>query len=218
LWKVNEMSNFEALIDDLAGDAAPVRRQSTRIGRLTLTAIAVTTFGIVFLAYGFRSDIMASAPAPILMVALGLMAILAIAAGASAVRMAKPQVGAAASGAPWALASLMLLPTIAFMEMAAHPDAIGGLALAPGLACLGFGLTAGLASLLFLTLRLRQGAPVMIGRASWLAGLAAGSIGALAVTLECPHDALAHLGIWHAAIPLVAAGLARLLLPPFLRW
>jgi hypothetical protein len=217
-WKVNEMTDFDALIDELAEGAAPVPLRSTRSGRIALAAIAAATLVVVFLIDGFRADVTAARPAPMLSVALGLMLILAIAAGASAVRMARPQVGAAASGAPWALAALLLLPAIALISIAADSSQIAGLAFAPGVRCLAFGLVAGLASLAFLILWLRQGAPVAPERASWLAGLAAGAVGAIAVTLECQRDALAHLGVWHVAVPLVAAGVTRLVLPRFLRW
>jgi len=218
LWKVNEMTDFDALIDELAESAAPVRPRSTRAGRLALAAVAAATLAIVFVTYGFRADVMAAKAGPLLGIAIGLMALLAVAAGASAVRMARPQVGAPASGAPWALAALLLLPVLALAGIAAQPDRITGLAIGPGLRCLGFGLVGGLGALAFLVAWLRRGAPVAPERASWLAGLAAGAIGALAVTLECPEDAFAHLGVWHVAVPLVTAGAARLVLPGFLRW
>jgi len=212
------MTDFDALIDELAGEAAPVRPRTTRTGRLALAVVAAATLAIVFLAYGFRADVMAAAPAPLIGIAAGLMLLLALAAGASAVRMARPQVGAPTSGAPWALAALLLLPVLALAGIVAEPDRIVGLAVGPGLRCLIFGLVAGLGALTFLVFWLRRGAPVAPERASWLTGLAAGAIGALAVTLECPQDGFAHFGIWHVAVPLVAAGAARLLLPRFLRW
>jgi len=212
------MTDFDALIDDLAEDATPVRVRSTRAGRLELAAVAAATLALVFLTYGFRADVRAAEPAPLLGIAAGLMLLLAVAAGASAVRMARPQVGAPASGAPWVLAALLLLPAIAIAGIATEPDRIAGLAVGPGLRCLAFGLIGGLGALAYLVAWLRRGAPVAPERASWLAGLAAGAIGALAVTLECPQDAFAHLGAWHVAVPLVAAGAVRLILPRFLRW
>jgi hypothetical protein len=212
------MTDFDALIDELAEGAAPVRPRSTRAGRLELAGVAAATLAIVYFAYGFRADVVAAEPGPLLGVAIGLMTLLAVAAGASAVRIARPQVGAPASGAPWALAALLLLPILALAGIAAQPDRIAGLAVGPGLRCLIFGFVAGLGALAFLVAWLRRGAPVAPERASWLAGLAAGAIGALAVTLECPQNGFAHFGVWHVAVPLVAAGAARLLLPRVLRW
>ena len=212
------MTNFNRLIDMLASDAMPVRRQSIRIGRMSLATIAAATFAVVFVTHGFRTDIMAGTPAPIVGLGAGLMLILAMAAGAGAIRMARPQVGAPGSGAPWAFATLLLLPMLAIAGIAAKPELSSGLESESGLRCLAFGITAGAASLAFLAVWLRRGAPVAPQRAAWLAGLASGAIGALAVTLECPHNELAHLGIWHVAAVLVTAVTARLLLPRLLRW
>ncbi len=212
------MTDFDTLIDRLATDAVPVRRQSTKSGRLLLAAIATVTLTAVYATYGFRADIIGGSPSPVVGLAAGLMLILAAAAGAGAVRMARPQVGAASSGAPWALAALLLLPALALAGIAARPQLSSGLAADSGLRCLTFGIVAGMASLAFLTMWLRRGAPVAPQRAAWLAGLASGAIGALAVTLECPHDELAHLGVWHVAVVLVVGGGAGLLLPRLLRW
>ena len=212
------MTDLDTLIDDLAGMAAPVRRQSAGLGRLAMAAIAVATLALVYLIYGFRADVMTAQPTPMWSVAAGLMLILAVAAGTSAVRMARPQVGAPGSGAPWALAALLLLPAIALAGILEDPDRVAGLAIGPGLRCLTLGLVAALGTLAFLVAWLKRGAPVSPGRAAWLAGLAAGAVGALAVTLECPQDALAHVGVWHVGVPLVAGGIAWLLLPRFLRW
>lgn len=212
------MTDFGTLIDELASGAQPVRRQSTLSGRILLAGIAAATIVAVFATYGFRADIVAGSPTPMVGVAIGLMLILVVAAGAGAVRMARPQVGAASSGAQWALAALLLLPVLAIAGIAARPELASGLESESGLRCLTFGVMAGAASLAFLTLWLRRGAPVAPQRAAWLAGLASGAIGALAVTLECPHNELAHLGIWHVAAVLVTAVTARLLLPRLLRW
>lgn len=212
------MTDFDRLIDTLANDALPVHRQSTRSGRAMLAIVAAATIAAVYAAYGFRADIMAGTPAPMIGLGAGLMAILALAAGASAIRMARPQVGAPSSGAPWALATLMLLPVLAIAGIAARPQLAAGLESESGLRCLAFGVMAGAASLAYLTIWLLRGAPVAPGRAVWLAGLASGAIGALAVTLECPHDELAHLGIWHVAAVLVTAATARLMLSRLLSW
>ena len=91
------MTNFDKLIDTLASDAPPVQRQSTGSGRAMLAIVAAATIAAVFATYGFRADIMAGTPAPMIGLGAGLMLILAMAAGAGAIRMARPQVGAASS-------------------------------------------------------------------------------------------------------------------------
>lgn len=215
---MTDMTDFDSLIDKLASNAVPVRARSVRTGRLALAALSVATLLAVLGTYGFRSDVLTGELPPMRALASGLMLLLACAAGGSAIRMARPQVGAASSGAPWALAALLLIPAIALAGIIAHPAELAGLAAGPGLRCLGFGLGAGFAAFVFLVIWLRRGAPVAPERAAWLAGLAAGAVGAFAVTLECPANSLVHIGVWHVAVPLVAGAAARLVLPRFLHW
>ena len=73
-------------------------------------------------------------------------------------------------------------------------------------------------SMLLLVGWLQRGAPVAPERASWLVGVASGAIGAFAITLECPADAIVHVGVWHVGIVLVAGLIGRLAVPPLLRW
>lgn len=210
--------DLDTLIDNLAAEARPVRPQSSRLGRLVLSAVAAASTAGVYALYGFRHDVLRMQPSPILAIALGMILLLAIAAGSSAVRMARPQVGAAPSGAPWALAALLLLPASVMALIAAQPAFAAGLDPSEGIRCLAVGLAASASSLVFLAIWLKRGAPVSPERASWLAGLCAGAIGAFAVTLECPDNDLAHLAIWHVAVVIAVAGSARLALPPLLRW
>lgn len=212
------MTNLDKLIDSLAQEAVPVRPQSAWTGRILLGLVGLATVAVTFLLFGLRDDVARLAPAPAIALAAGLMALVAVAAGVNAVRMARPQVGSQSSGPAWALAALMVVPAVALIGIAADPARIAGLSPDTGLFCLVLGLLAGTATIGFLYWWQRRGAPVQPERAAWFAGLAGGAVGALAVTLECPLDSLAHVGVWHvAAVPL--SGLAaRLILPRFLRW
>lgn len=210
------MNKHDALIERLAKDASPVRTLATGDARFALSVIAAATVATIGLLFGFRADLMHGDAAPILLVELGLLGLLAAAAGMTVTRMARPQVGAPPSGAPWALAALMMLPVITLAGIIADPRLAAGLAVGSGLRCLALGLVAAGGALGFLFLWLKRGAPVAAQRASLLAGLAAGSIGAIAVAVECPYDS--HLGVWHVAVVLAAGGLARIVLPRFLRW
>lgn len=212
------MTDHEDLIDQLADGAVAIRPQTSAMGRWWLVAVSAATLAIVYAIFGFRQDVLTGQPAPMLGVTSGLLILLAAAAGAGAVRMARPQVGAPHSGASWVLAALALLPIIAVFGVLTHPDLRVGLDMHWGLRCLRLGLVAGLGTFAFLAIWLRQGAPVSPGPASWLTGLAAGAVGALANSLECHQDSLAHLAVWHlAAVPLAAIA-GRLILPRFLRW
>lgn len=212
------MREFDELIDRLADDAVAVKPMRTGVGRAMLAAVAVTTIVLVEWAKGLRSDVAAMSPQPILAVSLGLFAILAIAAGTSAVRMARPQVGAMQSGALWALATMLLLPLAAIIALAANPTLTSGLEPHQGMRCLTIGLVAGSGTLAMLGLWLRNGAPVAVERSAWFAGLAAGAVGAIANSLDCPIDAITHLGIWHVSEVIVGGLIGRVILPPLVRW
>ena len=212
------MNKLNDLIDSLAREAVPVRPQSSSLGRALLGLVGIATIAVTYLLFGVREDVAGLGPAPVIAVAAGLMALVAVAAGVSAIRVARPQVGAQSSGPSWALAALLVVPAVALAGAAADPERLTGLSLEYGLRCLVVGLVAGTATIAFLYFWQRRGAPVQPERAAWLAGIAGGAVGAFAVTLECPLDSLAHVGVWHvAAVPL--SGLAaRLVLPRFLRW
>lgn len=212
------MTSIDTLIDRLAEDSRPVRPRSVAKAASGLGAVALMTLVAVAALLGLRSDVASLAPQPLIVISSGLIVIVAAAAGFGAVRSARPQVGAPPSGARWALAALLVLPLAALIGVAVEPSQTFGLDPVAGVFCLTLGVVAGLATLTFLTLWQRGGAPVKPERAAWLAGLASGAVGALAVTIECPIDSFAHIGVWHvAAVPL--SGLAaRLLLPPLLRW
>lgn len=215
---MSSMPNLDALIDDLVDNAAPVRPQSATGGRLALLAVALASLAALALLMGLREDVMRLAPGTEVALAGGLMALLALAAGTTAVRMARPQVGAPSSGAPWALAALLLLPAVALAGIAAQPAGLAILSASLGTRCLFVGLASGTATIGFLGWWLRRGAPVRPESAGWLSGLAGGAVGALAVTLECPFDGLAHIGIWHVAAVPLAGFVGRVLLPPLIRW
>lgn len=212
------MTDHDELIHRLADRAIAIRPRTNLAGRVLLAAVGAVTIAIVYMTLGFRHDVIVGQPAPMLGVTSGLLLLLAAAAGAGAVRMARPQVGAPTSGAPWVLAALLLVPLVALFGIATQPALVGGFDMHQGLRCLALGLVAGLGTFAFLAAWLKQGAAVSPERASWLVGLAAGATGALANSLECPQETLAHLAIWHVAAVPVAAVAARILLPRFLRW
>ncbi len=212
------MSNLDLLIDKLSQQLEPVRVHRGSTSRLILAATAAASISGIAVVYGLRGDVMTMRAPPLLMVAIGLMAILGCASGVQAVRMARPQVGAPTTGTPWLVAALGLLPLLALAALLTDPAAAVGLNSNSGIRCLVVGLASGLASLGFLTFWLRRGAPVAADRAAWLAGLSAGAIGAAAVTLECGRNEIAHLGLWHVAVVAVMAIAARVALPRLLRW
>ncbi|MEO7603128.1 MAG: DUF1109 domain-containing protein [Sphingomicrobium sp.] len=211
------MSDFNLLIDELTATMVPVRPLSLRRGAALFAAVAAISVAAGGLILGLRPDIVQLRPDDTVLMSIGLFAVLGLACAGTVVRMARPGVGRASDGWRWALAAMLVLPVVAAIEAILFPALRIGIGV-EGSICLARGLVAAVASAAAATWWLRRGAPVRIETASWLVGLGAGSVGALAVAISCPDDALAHIGLWHGAIIPVAGGLSRLVLPRFLRW
>lgn len=208
---------LDTLIDDLAQDAGPVRHLSLTRGRIVALA-ASALFVAAFLALlGLRPDLAAGRPAPLILLVAGLFALTAVAAGWAATRLARPAVGSGnQTGAFWLLGAILLLPAVSFVEALLG----NGISMDQGFGvrCLGWGLVASIITATALTHFLRRGAPVLPEKAGTLAGLSAGSIGALAVTLECSGTALSHLALWHVAVVALWTLAGRFALSRLLRW
>lgn len=202
------------LIDHLAEEGAAVRPLSLTEGRGLAATAGFATVAAFVGAFGFRDDIVAGHPQALPLVVASLFGLLAVAAGWSATRMARPAVGGSQGGALWVFAAVLLLPAISLIELASgeHMD------VAFGLRCLFWGIGASVITAVAMTMWLRRGAPVMPEKTGLLAGLTAGSVGALALTLECNGSALSHLAIFHVGIVAVWAVVGRTLIARALRW
>ncbi|QDP19945.1 NrsF family protein [Sphingomonas xanthus] len=207
---------IDALIDQLADDARPVRPQSVTVSRIGFGALSALTLMLVLGLLGVRADIASGAPSPVILLIAGLFAITAAAAGLAATRLARPEVGGRQGGAFWLVAAIALLPLISLVEYLLGNTA--GTSTALVLRCLLWGVLASSLTLALLGWTLRSGATVLPSRASWLAGIAAGAVGATAITLECPNGEMLHLAIGHVGIVAVSAWISRLVLPPLIRW
>lgn len=212
------MRNFDDLVEELAGDLQPVRPISPVRGRALVLATAIATCAIVLVTLGIRPDIAAGQPVPLVMIIAGLFTIVASAATWAATRAARPAVGAVQGSARWALATLLLLPAVAIVSIAVRPSLAAGLEPEAGLSCLASGLASSVLTGALLTWWVRRGAPANPARVGWLIGLTSGAIGALAITLECPHDALTHAGIWHVAVVLISAAFGRVVISRLISW
>ncbi|MBW0144725.1 NrsF family protein [Sphingomicrobium clamense] len=205
------------LIDTLADDLEPTSILSLTRGRIAAASVALaTTIGVVAL-YGIRPDLAAGRPAPLILVTAGLFLLTAIAAGWAATRLARPAVGSAnQTGALWLFGAILILPAVSAIELALGHGV--GINAEFGARCLTFGLIGSIFTASAITLFLRRGAPVLPEKAGLLTGLAAGSVGAFAVTLECSGTALAHLAIWHVGIVALWAAIGRWGVSRLLRW
>lgn len=212
------MPKLDHLIDNLVEELSPVRPVSPVAGQLLLGAVAAVSLVFAVTAWELGGAIESLRPSPATVISGGLFLLLGLAGGWAVTRMARPAIGRPSAGWRWAATAVAVLPATVILLALLGVSSRTGMSLVEGIGCLLRGLVAGTAVAATLTVWLRRGAPLRVHSAAWAIGLTAGSVGALAVALTCPDAAYTHIGLWHAAIVAVGGILARLLLPPFLRW
>lgn len=212
------MPTSDNLIDSLTTDLKPTRTISPGLARATLFCVALLTIATVGSLLGIRTDFMAGRPSSVPLMSELLILFAGSALAGALTAMARPAVGAIRNDWHWAAAALSVLPIAAVIAAAGDRSERAVMLARDGLFCLAIGTTASAASVVLLTLWMRRGAPSSPERAAWFIGIVAGSIGALAIGLVCPVDAIAHIGTWHVGIVMLAATASRLVLPPLLRW
>ncbi|MXO97214.1 DUF1109 family protein [Erythrobacter aquimaris] len=207
-----------SLIDDLAGDLAPVKPIRLTHGIALVALSAVATVVLVELLDGLWHGIVSGQASGVFFIANGMLGMVGAAAALAVLRMASPRVGNTHDGARWSSAMLALLPLTALLMLGA-----GGLVSALshdayGLDCFLAGAAFGLVTATTLVLWLRRGAPVSLNAAGTYTGIAAGAIGSFAYGLACPIDTIDHLGMWHIAPVGLMALVGRFAIPPLVRW
>lgn len=212
------MSETKHLIDQLTDELEPVRSVSPWLGRAMWVGLALATAAVLTSLLGMRPDFANGDPhsVPLISVLVVLCAGAVVAVAVTA--MARPAVGAQRASWQGAVAALAVLPAAAAVTAAGSATQRAAMMAGEGYFCLATGTLASLATIVALTLWLRRGAPTLPQRASWLVGIAGGTVGALAMAMVCPIDSIMHIGTWHAGIIAVAAAGSRLVLPRFLRW
>lgn len=206
-------------IDDLVAELSPVRRVAPAEAWAIVLAATVAAVLLVAGLFGLRGDVMAGHPADIVLLRGGTLLLLGCAALSGVVAAARPGVGHASHGWRWALAGALLFPAVAALIMVIEQRLpMGELTSPSGPWCLGISGVSALAIGTALTLWLRRGAPVALGRTGWLVGLAAGSFGAFAYSLHCPSATISYIGIWYTLAVGLSALAGRLIVPRFLRW
>ncbi|AWW75822.1 hypothetical protein CD351_15435 [Erythrobacter sp. KY5] len=214
----------EALIASLTEDVTPVKRVKPANGAM-LIGFATIVAAIVSIAiFEFWTGMVSGEASGFFWITNGLLMVLGAASTSALVASALPRVGTRANAPFWSAAMLAVMPVAALLTMfsieATHDHSASAFA-DPVLwyfECAAYGFSAGLLVATAAVMFLRQGAPVSIERASWLTGLAAGSLGSLAYGITCPLDTLSHVGIVHVLPVAISAVVARLVVPPLIRW
>lgn len=217
---MNEPTSRADLIAALADNSTPVRRVRPWEGTALIIAAAAAAAIGASAVYGFWHGMFAGEASPFFWLTNALLLLLGAASTVALVAGALPQVGPRPNAPVWACALLGAVPLAAVIELALTPHAHlhEGLADPDGLHCLISALAAGLVVGIAAVLFLRRGAPVALARQGWLTGLASGALGTLAFGMTCPLDGMVHLGLWHVLPVPVAAVIARVVVPPLVRW
>lgn len=206
-------------LDGLAEDLTPVR--PLRPGALMIAVGLLTLAGaaIVIAVLGFRDQHGATSADPEFLGRTALLIALGTASLHSAAAMARPQVGASQPAWRWILAVAMLVPAGAGVAaLVSRSPLADRMHMNNGVECLAYSIGMGLVIGGVLTWWLRRGAPTSPERAGTVVGLAAGSLGALAYSMHCPHNDILYIGSWYT-LAIGATTLAgRLCVPGLIRW
>ncbi len=208
------------IIDRLVSDLQPVRPRRAWRDALWLAALALVELALVVRLSAPRADIAAAITAPMFWWKLASCAGLAATGAAALFALLSPEARADA-GRRWmlgaaAVAGLVGVVLIGFTALPASVQMT--LDWREGLDCI---LRVEIYALPMATATVwlaRRAAPASPRAAALAAGLASAGWGALLFAWQCPHDDPLYVVVWYGLALAVGAGLARLVLPRFLRW
>lgn len=204
--------------DDLVAELKPVRPLRPAHALMFPVGVAAFVATAVAILLGPRADLLSLDPHPMFLIRAGVLLLLGLVTGLAAARMASPAVSRAGSSWLWVLAVAALFPLGALVALAGGNTAMAALFVPSALECLTMSIVGGAAVAVPMVLWLRRGAPTSPTRASWLTGVAAGSMGAFAYGFHCPFNDIAYIGLWYTLSVAAVALLARLVIPHLIRW
>lgn len=206
------------LIADLVADINVVAPLRVKHGILWVMAAMSFTVMAVIMMIGIRVDEAGTAHLVPLIIANGLLLILAVSAALTALAMATPYTGARRSAPKWALAMIAVLPVAAIVDIFVHGGESALWHDGHGLKCLLASLIASLPVMAALFAWVRQGAPAHPRLTAATIGTAGGAMGTIAYGLACPIGDVSHLFLWHIATPFVTTMVAAALFKRLLKW
>lgn len=214
--QVRDRSDF---VDQLVENLQPVRPLSAHWSSAAMLGLALVGFAAVAAVLGVRADLVAGQPNPVVLLRGGMLLVLGLVTTASAFALARPAVGR--QDRSWAGATAMAasVPAAALLFALLDPAAaLRAVWWSSAINCLFVSLSAALGFGAIIVAQLRRGAPVQLGRAGWVTGIAAGSLGVLVYSIHCPANHIAYIGLWYTLPIAISAVSARLIVPRLVRW
>jgi len=214
--------SIDETIAALVGDLAPVASLRPGLGMAAGFAATALAVLVVWLVMGFRADILAGHPAPIVIARASVL----LAAGTlmllAAVRAAVPgRADLCASLGGTLLLGLFPLGLMGLLLqgiMAGHTPSFAEVDGFGAVRCFAIAAVSGLLVGSALIVWMRRAAPTDLPRAGWLTGWSAGALGTFAYSLFCPASTLGFVTTVYPAAVLIVAALFRLAVPQLVRW
>ncbi|MDR7152692.1 hypothetical protein J2W49_004670 [Hydrogenophaga palleronii] len=208
------------LINELATGVAPVRPGA--IHRQLGSALAIgtaATVTIVASTYGVRSDLSAALLEPVMWFKLAYPLLLTLVAASLVWRLAVPGRQTRGLDWTWLTPALAVLAIGLFLLWQADPSQ--RLPLLLGQTWRSCALSIALVSapvLVGVLHALRRLGPTRLTQTGAIAGLLAGSVGAVAYALHCPEMSVPFIAMWNTLGIALMTGLGMWLGPRVLRW
>ena len=210
----------EQLIDMLSTNLEPVKREKT--GRMLAVAIlvgAAAAFGVMLLTVGLRPSAGGASDLGFLVLKLlFLLSLIGLGAGLLS-RLVRPGHDGrrllVLIFLPFVALGLAGVVRLALERPAAWGSMILGTQWATCLFCIPLFAVVPFAVLIG---ALRKGAPTNLSRTGAVAGLVAGSLGAVAYAFYCPDDSVPFIALWYGGMVALCALIGAIIGPRLLRW
>ncbi len=211
--------NTEELITALAADVKPVQPLAPprmRLGRWLLVALPFVAFGV--LTFGLREDLVEAIVDPRFAITGVFAMATAVAAAAAALVLAIPGAERTPAGRGVPVALLVGWSGAMIWLLARENFLMAGSLAWPWSLCIAKVATLAAPPAYVLFLMLRRAAPLRLGWAAGLAGLAALSMGAFGVQFVCENWHAGHLLLTHYAPVVLFGAVVAVVGRPWLAW